>query len=82
MNAKTGWGIDGDVHHGWYVGWIDRQDGAHVFALYVHEEGARADVSMWTNRPAILDRTLRTFGSSEGCSPAEEGLAAFGPLPE
>lgn len=79
VHTKTGWAIDGTSHHGWYVGWIDRRDGAQVFALYVRGEGE--GFPMWTTRPAILDAALQAMASARGCTPADEGLPGFGPLP-
>ena len=46
LHAKTGWAIEPDPDLGWYVGWVDVDDGARalIFALRIEMPGGAADL--------------------------------------
>ena len=62
LRAKTGWAARVDAAIGWWVGWVERPDGAVFFALNIDMAGA-ADVP---KREAIARAILGDLGALPG----------------
>jgi beta-lactamase class D len=59
--GKTGWAFpDAPEEIGWFVGWVEREDGAWVFALNIEAVGPGLD--MMTARRAITGAVLADLG--------------------
>lgn len=62
LRGKTGWSYedDGRTQVGWFVGWVERGDDVHVFALNL--ETADRDFPMIRARRGIAYGILRELG--------------------
>jgi beta-lactamase class D len=60
LRAKTGWAGRTDPQVGWWVGWIERTDGAVFFALNIDMPGGVADAP---KREAIARRVLQSIAA-------------------
>ncbi len=58
LRAKTGWGARADPQVGWWVGWVERTEGAVFFALNIEMPNAAADLS---KRESIAREILRSI---------------------
>lgn len=59
LRAKTGWGARVDPQVGWWVGWVERPEGAVFFALNIEIQGA----SDLPKRESIARDVLRSIGA-------------------
>lgn len=66
LRAKTGWQARLDPQVGWWVGWVDRPEGAVFFALNIFMPGNMADLP---KREAIARAVLRDIGALPATSP-------------
>jgi beta-lactamase class D len=70
LYGKTGWALPGEPGEiGWLVGWIERGDGARVYALNLEPAAGAAGFDMLRARRAVLDAVLDDLG----LRPAGEG---------
>ncbi len=60
LRGKTGWAFDVDPQIGWYVGWLERPEGAVFFALNIHMPAGGADAA---KREAIVRTVLQSLGA-------------------
>lgn len=60
LRAKTGWAFDATPQIGWYVGWVERQDGAVFFALNIDMPNGERDIG---KRTAIVRAALASLGA-------------------
>lgn len=60
LRAKTGWAGRTDTQVGWWVGWVERTDGAVFFALNMDMPGGIADTP---KREAIARRVLQSIAA-------------------
>jgi beta-lactamase class D len=60
LRAKTGWAGRTDPQVGWWVGWVERADGAVFFALNIDMPGGIADAP---KREAIARRVLQSIAA-------------------
>lgn len=60
LRAKTGWQARLERQIGWWVGWVERPDGAVFFALNIDMPGGSADAP---KREAIARAVLRELGA-------------------
>jgi beta-lactamase class D len=60
LRAKTGWAGRTDPQVGWWVGWVERRDGAVFFALNIDMPAGVADAP---KREAIGRRVLRSIAA-------------------
>lgn len=61
MRSKTGWGTpDNSPHVGWYIGWVERDDGAIFFALNINTPNGIKDLS---ERKTITHAILRSINA-------------------
>lgn len=60
LRAKTGWGARMDPQIGWWVGWVERPDGAVFFALNIDMPNQGADAP---KRLSITKAILREIGA-------------------
>ena len=60
LRAKTGWAGRTEPQVGWWVGWVERTDGAVFFALNIDMPGGVADAP---KREAIARRVLQTIAA-------------------
>ena len=60
LRAKTGWAARGETQHGWWVGWVERPDGAVFFALNIDLPRGGEDTPQ---REAIARAVLRSLGA-------------------
>lgn len=60
LRAKTGWGARMDPQIGWWVGWVERPDGAVFFALNIDMPNGAADAP---KRLSIVKTILREIGA-------------------
>ncbi len=56
LRGKTGWAFDVDPQIGWFVGWVERPQGAVFFAMNMQMPNGAADAS---KREAIVRAALR-----------------------
>ncbi len=60
LRAKTGWGARMTPQVGWWVGWVERADGAVFFALNIDMPRGGEDAP---KREAIARAVLRSLGA-------------------
>jgi beta-lactamase class D len=61
IRAKTGWAVLGDADNvGWWVGWVERGSGVHVFATVL--EATAPDQTFGPARQAVTRRVLDELG--------------------
>jgi beta-lactamase class D len=60
LRAKTGWQARVEPQVGWWVGWVERPDGAVFFALNIEMPNQAADLP---KREAIARAALRSIGA-------------------
>ncbi|MCZ7652031.1 MAG: class D beta-lactamase [Thermoanaerobaculia bacterium] len=60
LRAKTGWAARLDPQHGWWVGWVERPEGAVFFALNIDLPRGGEDIGQ---REAIARAVLRSLGA-------------------
>jgi beta-lactamase class D len=65
LRAKTGWGVRVEPQVGWWVGWVERPEGAIFFALNIETRDA-ADLP---KREGIARQILREIGALPVHSP-------------
>jgi beta-lactamase class D len=62
LRAKTGWAARREPTHGWWVGWVEREDAVWVFALNLDLRGEQ-DLPL---RQALARRALGELGALPG----------------
>jgi beta-lactamase class D len=60
LRAKTGWAFENEPQIGWYVGWVERRDGAVFFALNIDLPDGEKDIA---KRAAIVRAALASLGA-------------------
>jgi beta-lactamase class D len=67
LRGKTGWVHSEGVHLGWLVGWVERGDAVHYYALNLESDAE--GFPMMAARPAIVRSALRELGilPPDGC---------------
>lgn len=60
LRAKTGWSVRDDEQVGWWVGWVERPEGAVFFALNIDMPGGGADAP---KRELISRAILRSIAA-------------------
>ena len=60
LRAKSGWAFDVSPQIGWFVGWVERPEGAVFFALNIDMPGKIADVA---KRAAIVRSVLESVNA-------------------
>lgn len=60
LRAKTGWEVRADAQRGWWVGWVERREGAVFFALNIDMPNQGSDAP---KREAIARAVLRALGA-------------------
>ena len=63
LRAKTGWAARLDPQHGWWIGWVERPEGAVFFALNIDLPCGGEDIGQ---REAIARAVLRSLGALPG----------------
>lgn len=60
LRAKTGWSMSGTENIGWWIGWIERNEGPTFFALNIDMPSGRRDAP---KRISIVRQVLKDIGA-------------------